>query len=38
MDYSLWDEHKAFYFRAIQVVASEYYSPMMQLVSDILPN
>ncbi|VEA68221.1 Probable adenosine monophosphate-protein transferase fic [Serratia plymuthica] len=38
LDYSLWDEHKAFYFKAIQVGISGNYSPMMQLVSDILPD
>ena len=38
LDYSLWDEHKAFYFRAIQVGISGNYSPMMQLMNDILPD
>lgn len=38
LDYSLWDEHKAFYFRAIQAGISGNYSPMMQLMSDILPD
>ena len=38
LDYSLWDEHKAFYFKAIQVGVSGNYNPMMQLVSDILPD
>ena len=38
LDYSLWDEHKAFYFKAIQAGVSGNYSPMMQLVSDILPD
>ncbi|HAT3710129.1 TPA: cell filamentation protein Fic [Citrobacter freundii] len=38
LDYSLWDEHKAFYFRAIQAGVSGNYSPMMQLVNDTLPD
>ena len=38
LDYSLWDEHKPFYFKAIQAGVSGNYSPMMQLVSDILPD
>ncbi len=38
LDYSLWDEHKAFYFKAIQAGVSGNYSPMKQLVSDILPD
>lgn len=38
LDYSRWDEHKAFYFKAIQAGVSGNYSPMMQLVSDILPD
>ncbi|MEK0205535.1 Fic family protein [Klebsiella michiganensis] len=38
LDYSLWDEHKAFYFKAIQAGVSGNYSPMMQLISDILPD
>ncbi|EJB9159546.1 Fic family protein [Salmonella enterica] len=38
LDYSLWDEHKTFYFKAIQAGVSGNYSPMMQLVSDILPD
>lgn len=38
LDYSLWDEHKAFYFKAIQAGVSGNYSPMMQLVNDILPD
>ncbi len=38
LDYSLWDEHKAFYFKAIQAGVSGNYSPMMQLMSDILPD
>ncbi|MFY2979643.1 cell filamentation protein Fic, partial [Klebsiella pneumoniae] len=32
------DEHKAFYFKAIQAGVSGNYSPMKQLVSDILPD
>lgn len=38
LDYSLWDEHKIFYFKAIQAGVSGNYSPMMQLVNDILPD
>jgi len=38
LDYSLWDEHKLFYFKAIQAGVSGNYRPMMQLVSDILPD
>ena len=38
LDYSLWDEHKAFYFKAIQAGVSGNYKPMIQLVDDILPN
>lgn len=38
LDYSLWDEHKEFYFKAIQAGVSGNFSPMMQLVSDILPD
>ena len=38
LDYSLWDEHKVFYFKAIQAGVSGNYNPMMQLVSDILPD
>lgn len=38
LDYSLWDEHKAFYFKAIQAGVSGNYTPMIQLVSDILPD
>jgi len=38
LDYSLRDEYKTFYFRAIQAGVSGNYSPMMQLVDDILPD
>ena len=38
LDYSLWDEHKAFYFKAIQAGISGNYCPMMQLMSDVLPD
>lgn len=38
LDYSLWDEHKIFYFKAIQAGVSGNYRPMMQLVSNILPD
>lgn len=37
LDYSLWDMHKQFYFKAIQAGVSGNYKPMMQLVNDILP-
>ncbi|AUQ26508.1 cell filamentation protein Fic [Dickeya zeae] len=36
LDYSLWNKHKAFYFKAIQAGVSGNYSPMMQLASDIM--
>lgn len=38
LDYSLWDEHRDFYFKAIQAGVSGNYKPMIQLVNDILPN
>lgn len=38
LDYSLWDEHKIFYFKAIQAGVSGNYRPMVQLVSNILPD
>jgi len=38
LDYSLWDEHKAFYFKAIQAGVSGNYAPMEKLVGDILPD
>lgn len=38
LDYSLWDKHKAFYFKAIQAGLSGNFNPMTQLVSDILPD
>ena len=38
LDYSLGDEHKAFYFKAIQAGVSGNYCPMMQLVGDIMPD
>lgn len=38
LDYSLWDEHKAFYFRAIQAGVSGNYDPMIKLVNDIFPD
>jgi len=38
LDYSLWDEHKIFYFKAIQAGVSGNYRPIVQLVSDILPD
>lgn len=38
LDYSLWDEHKAFYFKGIQAGVSGNYKPMIQLVNDIFPN
>lgn len=38
LDYSLWDEHKEFYFKAIQAGVSGNFAPMVRLVSDILPD
>lgn len=38
LDYSLWDMHKDFYFKAIQAGMSGNYTPMIRLVSDILPH
>ncbi|MEF3099126.1 Fic/DOC family protein [Raoultella terrigena] len=38
LDYSLWDEHKVFYFKAIQAGISGNFAPMIRLVSDILPD
>jgi len=38
LDYSLWDKHKTFYFKAIQAGGADNYKPMMQLVNDILPD
>ncbi|WP_034911923.1 Fic family protein [Erwinia sp. 9145] len=38
LDYSLWDAHKAFYFKAIQAGISGNYRPMVKLISDILPD
>lgn len=38
LDYSLWDMHKDFYFRAIQAGMSGNYTPMIRLVTDILPD
>ncbi|WP_330983208.1 MULTISPECIES: Fic/DOC family protein [Enterobacterales] len=38
LDYSLWDKHKEYYFKAIQAGVSGNYKPMMQLVNDILPD
>ncbi|WP_413736909.1 Fic/DOC family protein [Sodalis sp. RH21] len=38
LDYSLWDEHKTFYFKAIQAGVSGNYAPMVRLVGDILPD
>ena len=36
LDYSLWDKHKIFYFKAIQAGITGNYKPMTQLVDDIL--
>ncbi|AXO38954.1 cell filamentation protein Fic [Enterobacter hormaechei] len=36
VDYCLWNEYKALYFKAIQAGLSMKDSPMMQLLSDIL--
>lgn len=38
LDYSLWNEHKAIYFKAIQAGVSGNFAPMIRLVSDILPD
>lgn len=38
LDYSLWDEHKEFYFKAIQAGITGNIEPMMRLVGDILPD
>ncbi len=38
LDYSLWDEHRDFYFKAIQAGVSGNLNPMMRLVNDILPD
>ena len=38
LDYSLWDKHKEYYFKAIQAGVAGNYDPMMQLVNDILPD
>lgn len=38
LDYSLWDCHKNFYFRAIQAGIMGNYAPMVRLVNDILPD
>ncbi|MEB6380861.1 Fic family protein [Leclercia adecarboxylata] len=38
LDYSLWDKHKGYYFKAIQAGISGNFNPMMRLVSDILPD
>lgn len=38
LDYSLWDNHKAFYFKAIQAGVSGNYTHMSRLTEDILPD
>lgn len=38
LDYSLWDEHKAYYFKAIQAGVTGNYKPMIHLVNNTLPN
>lgn len=38
LDYSLWDEHKAFYFKAIQAGVTGNYNPMIHLVNNTLSN
>lgn len=38
LDYSLWDKHRDFYFKAIQAGVTGNYTPMEQLVNDILPD
>lgn len=36
LDYSLWDEHKEFYFRSIQAGRDKDYTHMTRLVRDII--
>lgn len=38
LDYSLWETHKEFYFKAIQAGIFGNYEPMIRLVTDILPD
>lgn len=38
LDYSLWDKHRDFYFRAIQAGVSGDYQHIERLIRDILPN
>ncbi len=38
LDYSLWDQHKDFYFKAIQAGHAGNYQPMERLVRDVLEN
>jgi cell filamentation protein len=38
LDYSVWDKHKDFYFKAIQAGVSGNVKPMSRLVGDILPD
>ncbi|XBS71395.1 Fic family protein [Acerihabitans sp. KWT182] len=38
LDYSLWDQHKNYYFKAIQAGVSGNYVPMLRLITDILPD
>lgn len=36
LNYNLWDEHKAFYFKAIQAGVSGDYQHMERLIEDVL--
>ncbi len=36
LDYSLWDQNKAFYFKSIQAGVAEDYQHLARLVEDIL--
>ena len=36
LDYSLWDEHKEFYFKAIQAGVSGNFQHMQRLIKDVL--
>ncbi|MCQ8105303.1 hypothetical protein NP590_14405 [Methylomonas sp. SURF-2] len=38
LDYSLWDEHKDFYYKSIQAGHAGDYQHIGRLVSDILKN
>lgn len=38
LDYSLWDQNKDFYFKAIQAGVADNFQHLARLVEDILPN